>query len=79
LIFGFLELEREKLTAIGTVCVWPLCSHVLAAYASFLWEQDDDDDLGEGEQGAGGAGAPDQYAARAQQAGQVRELASAAV
>ena len=44
-------------------------SHVLAAYASFLWEQDDD--LGEGEQGTGGAGAPDQRAATTQQAGQV--------
>ena len=55
-------------------------SHVLAAYASFLWEQDaNDDGLGEGEQGTGGAGAPDQRAAPAQQAGQVRELASAAV
>ena len=52
-------------------------SHVLAAYASFLWEQDDD--LGEGEQGTGGAGAPDQRAATTQQAGQVTELASAAV
>jgi hypothetical protein len=45
-------------------------SHVLAAYASFLWEQDDDDDLvvGEGEQGA-----PEPPAA------QPMELASAAV
>ncbi|PAN39039.1 hypothetical protein PAHAL_7G215900 [Panicum hallii] len=77
------EVHRDQERCLGyfhkSVQAAPQNSHVLAAYASFLWEQDDDDDLGEGEQGAGGAGAPDQYAARAQQAGQVRELASAAV
>ncbi|CAM0903840.1 unnamed protein product [Alopecurus aequalis] len=49
----------------------PRDSHVLAAYARFLWEQDDDDelDLGEGEEGA------PEPAAAAQQ----MQLASAAV
>ncbi|CAO2042946.1 unnamed protein product [Urochloa humidicola] len=74
------EVYRDQERCIGyfqkSVQAAPQNSHVLAAYASFLWEQDDDDDLGEGEQGAGGAGA-EQRAAH--QAGQVRELASAAV
>ncbi|GJN27070.1 hypothetical protein PR202_gb15056 [Eleusine coracana subsp. coracana] len=48
-------------------------NNVLAAYASFLWEQDDDD-FGEGEESTGGA-APEQGTGT----GQVRELASAAV
>nr|AGT16360.1 hypothetical protein SHCRBa_120_L03_F_150 [Saccharum hybrid cultivar R570] len=51
----------------------PHDSHVLAAYASFLWEQDDDDDCGE--QGTGGAAAPQ----RAAGTGQAMELTSAAV
>ncbi|RLM75394.1 uncharacterized protein C2845_PM15G14050 [Panicum miliaceum] len=78
------EVHRDQERCLGyfekSVQAAPQNSHVLAAYASFLWEQDDDDDdLGEGEQGTGGAGAPDQRAAPAQQAGQVRDLVSAAV
>ncbi|OEL27587.1 hypothetical protein BAE44_0011397 [Dichanthelium oligosanthes] len=74
------EVHRNQERCLGyfqkSVQAAPQNSHVLAAYASFLWEQDDDD-LGEGEQGMGGAGAADQRAAH--KAGQVRELASAAV
>ncbi|KAG2573290.1 uncharacterized protein LOC120642510 [Panicum virgatum] len=78
------EVHRDQERCLGyfrkSVQAAPENSHVLAAYASFLWEQDaNDDGLGEGEQGTGGTGAPDQRAAPAQQAGQVRELASAAV
>ncbi|CAL5068837.1 unnamed protein product [Urochloa decumbens] len=72
------EVYRDQERCLGyfqkSVQAAPQNSHVLAAYASFLWEQDDDDDLGEG---VGGAGAPEQRAAH--QAGQGRELASAAV
>ncbi|CAL5031082.1 unnamed protein product [Urochloa decumbens] len=73
------EVYRDQERCLGyfqkSVQAAPQNSHVLAAYASFMWEQDEDDnDLGEG---VGGAGAPEQRAA--QQAGQVRELASAAV
>ncbi|KAF8702996.1 hypothetical protein HU200_032501 [Digitaria exilis] len=76
------EVYRDQERCLGyfqkSVQAAPQNSHVLAAYASFLWEQDDDDDdLGEGEQGTGGAEGLDQCAAR--QAGQARELASAAV
>lgn len=59
-------LERY-LTLLGTLA----CSHVLAAYASFLWEQDDDDCGGDG-----GGAAPERAAGTT---GQVMELASAAV
>ncbi|CAN6240109.1 unnamed protein product [Urochloa humidicola] len=64
------EVYRDQERCLGyfqqSVQAAPQNSHVLAAYASFLWEQDDNDD-GEGEQRA------------VHQAGQVRELASAAV
>ncbi|KAL6652409.1 hypothetical protein ACP70R_011334 [Stipagrostis hirtigluma subsp. patula] len=66
------DRERALTYFEKSVQAAPQNSHVLAAYASFLWEQDDDD-FGEGEQGTGGAPGRDT------QAGQARELASAAV
>ncbi|EEE61323.1 hypothetical protein OsJ_15430 [Oryza sativa Japonica Group] len=58
-------------TSTSPVQAAPHNSNVLAAYASFLWEQDDDDndDLGEGEQDVAVAAQP----------GHVRQLASVAV
>lgn len=67
------RLDRGALLLTLLVC-HSSCSHVLAAYASFLWEQDDDEDCGD--QGtAGGAAAQE----RAAGTGQAMELASAAV